>query len=412
MSLNTLLRSVGLGQRRRSMSSSGSSEGSRKRSSSADRYVLPAYNSPDHIHSTVEHANPQAHSSLPRNESRTTLFDSEKDNEITATIDEIGAEDIGTAGGHFSYDPYTRPQTRRTDYSQSQRRRESSEDDGSNDSDGGNTPSHSLEPSTATTKGSLLRPFLANFTIGFADGLTAPFAVTAGLSFLGSSRLVITAGGIELIAGCGSMGVGGYLSGRGERNAAAREAARESAKKERGQSTSPRHSRPGSELEFKPDAPETAVQMSPVASGSSISLGYLVGGIIPLLPYIFVSEVRNGLTWSFGVCVAALFLFGSIKEFVLCVEHFGHDSEEDDDYEDYYNIPFSPGAPGSSGMFYGFVNWTRRARSVPAEEIRNCVWEGLVMAALGSAAAVATVLCVVASQVVFKDKEATGDKSA
>ena len=46
--------------------------------------------------------------------------------------------------------------------------------------------------------------------IGLSDGLTVPFALTAGLSSLGSSRLVVTGGLAELCAGAISMGLGGY----------------------------------------------------------------------------------------------------------------------------------------------------------------------------------------------------------
>ncbi|BGP13248.1 hypothetical protein JCM10213_004982 [Rhodosporidiobolus nylandii] len=54
--------------------------------------------------------------------------------------------------------------------------------------------------------------------VGLADGLTVPFALTAGLSSLGSSRLVYTAGVAELVSGALSMGVGGYLSAQAERD--------------------------------------------------------------------------------------------------------------------------------------------------------------------------------------------------
>ena len=50
------------------------------------------------------------------------------------------------------------------------------------------------------------------------SGLTVPFALTAGLSSLGSSRLVITAGFAELVSGAISMGIGGYLSAQAERD--------------------------------------------------------------------------------------------------------------------------------------------------------------------------------------------------
>lgn len=53
--------------------------------------------------------------------------------------------------------------------------------------------------------------------IGFADGLTVPFALTAGLSSLGSSKLVILGGLAELFAGSISMGLGAYLAAATEK---------------------------------------------------------------------------------------------------------------------------------------------------------------------------------------------------
>lgn len=52
---------------------------------------------------------------------------------------------------------------------------------------------------------------ISDATIGLSDGLTVPFALTAGLSALGDTRLVIYGGLAELIAGGISMGLGGYL---------------------------------------------------------------------------------------------------------------------------------------------------------------------------------------------------------
>src|SRR5438045_2589837 len=46
-----------------------------------------------------------------------------------------------------------------------------------------------------------LAVFLADFTLGFADGLTVPFALTAGLSSLGQTDTVIYAGMAEICAG-------------------------------------------------------------------------------------------------------------------------------------------------------------------------------------------------------------------
>ena len=53
--------------------------------------------------------------------------------------------------------------------------------------------------------------------IGMSDGLTVPFALTAGLSgVLDTNHLVIVSGLSEIAAGCISMGLGGYLAGQSE----------------------------------------------------------------------------------------------------------------------------------------------------------------------------------------------------
>ena len=58
---------------------------------------------------------------------------------------------------------------------------------------------------------------LSDFTIGLSDGLTVPFALTAGLSALGDARVVVFGGLAELVAGAISMGVAGYLGAKGEK---------------------------------------------------------------------------------------------------------------------------------------------------------------------------------------------------
>lgn len=59
--------------------------------------------------------------------------------------------------------------------------------------------------------------FVRDSIIGFADGLTVPFALTAGLSSLGSSKIVILGGLAELFAGSISMGLGAYLAAKTDR---------------------------------------------------------------------------------------------------------------------------------------------------------------------------------------------------
>lgn len=52
--------------------------------------------------------------------------------------------------------------------------------------------------------------------LGMSDGLTVPFALSAGLSALGNTRVVVLGGLAELTAGAISMGLGGYVGAKSE----------------------------------------------------------------------------------------------------------------------------------------------------------------------------------------------------
>ena len=57
---------------------------------------------------------------------------------------------------------------------------------------------------------------ISDAIIGLSDGLTVPFALTAGLSSLGNAKLVVLGGLAELIAGAISMGLGGFIGAKSE----------------------------------------------------------------------------------------------------------------------------------------------------------------------------------------------------
>lgn len=201
--------------------------------------------------------------------------------------------------------------------------------------------------------------FLADFTLGFADGLTVPFALTAGLSSLGQTNTVIYAGMAELCAGCISMGIGGYLAAKGEQRSEMDDDSNLEKDEEMSASSTPLYADRGAQdvadyiapLQLPPDllqavmahiesSPDIAarvrdiarsesasepVRTSPVISGLSITLGYLLGGLLPLAPYFFVTNVSQGLRWSFGICLVALFVFGFTKEYILHVSSARHE---------------------------------------------------------------------------------------
>ena len=57
---------------------------------------------------------------------------------------------------------------------------------------------------------------ISDAIIGLSDGLTVPFALTAGLSSLDDTRIVVLGGLAELIAGAISMGLGGFIGAKSE----------------------------------------------------------------------------------------------------------------------------------------------------------------------------------------------------
>ena len=83
--------------------------------------------------------------------------------------------------------------------------------------------SHDLEAQSgqnqSTAKSKKLRfneRIISDATLGLSDGMTVPFALTAGLSSFGDARLVYLGGLAELFAGAVSMGLGGYMAAKGE----------------------------------------------------------------------------------------------------------------------------------------------------------------------------------------------------
>jgi predicted membrane protein (TIGR00267 family) len=176
--------------------------------------------------------------------------------------------------------------------------------------------------------------------IGMSDGLTVPFALTAGLSgVLNTNHLIIVSGLSEIAAGCISMGLGGYLAGQSEVEHYNSELKKEYSEIE---------TTPNLELKEVEDifidmgvdetlSKQVAFQVSKdkdrwadlmmkleleiekpaknraAKSASTIALSYLVGGFIPLFPYIIFRDSKTGFNISCIVTIMALVIFGYFK---------------------------------------------------------------------------------------------------
>ncbi|XP_072980098.1 vacuolar iron transporter 2 [Typha angustifolia] len=176
--------------------------------------------------------------------------------------------------------------------------------------------------------------------MGVSDGLTVPFALAAGLSGAKApSSLILTAGLAEVAAGAISMGLGGYLAAKSEADHYMRELKREQEEiinvpdteaaeiaeilsqyglepHEYAPVVNSLRRNPQAWLEFmmkfelgleKPE-PRRALE-----SALTIAIAYVVGGLVPLLPYVFVRKAQKAMFTSIGVTIAALLFFGYVK---------------------------------------------------------------------------------------------------
>ena len=176
--------------------------------------------------------------------------------------------------------------------------------------------------------------------IGLSDGLTVPFALAAGLAgAVGATRLVVLAGLAEIAAGSIAMGLGGYLASRGDSEHYASERRREEMEVverprdeeeeiyeifsaygvSREAATPVLHSLQANppayvdfmmrfELGLEEPAPGRAL-----GSAITIASSYIVGGAVPLAPYLLSHVMADALRISIIITLIALLIFGGLK---------------------------------------------------------------------------------------------------
>jgi len=176
--------------------------------------------------------------------------------------------------------------------------------------------------------------------IGLSDGLTVPFALAAGLTgAVDSTAVVVTAGLAEIVAGSIAMGLGGYLAGKSDVEHYASEREREELEIQQkpeiealeieellqrygvtAEQSAPvveaLRRRPEAWRDFMLRFELGLVQPDPrraVTSGAVIAAAYIVGGLIPLCPYMLRSSAQGALPWSIAVTGTALAVFGWIR---------------------------------------------------------------------------------------------------
>ena len=176
--------------------------------------------------------------------------------------------------------------------------------------------------------------------IGMADGLTVPFALAAGISAaVASTRVVVTAGLAEIVAGAIAMGLGGYLAARSDQEHFASEERREyleverAPERERGELREifTEYGLKDAELDsvvaalsadkkrwvdfmmrFELGLEKPDPKRAPV-SAATIASAYFIGGLIPLAPYMIENDIKRALLYSAIFTGLALVIFGAAK---------------------------------------------------------------------------------------------------
>jgi vacuolar iron transporter family protein len=192
-----------------------------------------------------------------------------------------------------------------------------------------------------------------DIVIGMADGLTVPFALAAGLTTAAAAiakgtGIIVTAGFAEIAGGSIAMGLGGYLAAMTDMEHYASELDREYretvelpqveieevAKVFRDYGLTETQMEPivtaitsdqkkwvdfmmRFELGLEPPDPARASR-----SAATIAASYIVGGLVPLAPYIFMRDIVPALWVSVSVTLFALFFFGAIKGYYTGVKPY------------------------------------------------------------------------------------------
>ncbi|HWR33733.1 MAG TPA: VIT1/CCC1 transporter family protein [Chitinophagaceae bacterium] len=181
---------------------------------------------------------------------------------------------------------------------------------------------------------------LRDIVIGMSDGLTVPFALAAGLSgAVDSTEVIVIAGIAEVAAGSIAMGLGGYLAGKTEQDHYNSEEKREyyevdNLRHREIEETKEFFANIGLSKELQDKATEEISKDKKQwvdfmmkyelglekpdpkrarKSALNIGLSYVVGGMVPLSPYFFVSSPLDGLKISAIVTLICLFVFGFFK---------------------------------------------------------------------------------------------------
>lgn len=125
--------------------------------------------------------------------------------------------------------------------------------------------------------------FLREIVFGANDGVVTAIGFLVGIAgTVGQQSIIVLAGSLTIIAGAASMALGNYLGVK-------------------------------SQNEYNRANNEKWQENNPVVAGSVMGISYLIAGIPPLIPFIFVTPTPRALIMSIILAVLVMALIGFIR---------------------------------------------------------------------------------------------------
>lgn len=180
------------------------------------------------------------------------------------------------------------------------------------------------------------KPF-TDIVIGISDGLIIPFAIFTGLSVIVSDKeVIVLAGAVVIVAGAIILGLGGYFAAKGRLEGFAQKTAEEEEILKRDELD--KTLLLFKQLDLGKDMQDQAAEVIENDSNEwkaylkehladleindssqllktavIIGLSYAIGGLIPLLPYLYFKRIPDAFTWSCIITLLTLVVVGFVK---------------------------------------------------------------------------------------------------
>ncbi|RYZ26074.1 MAG: hypothetical protein EOP49_43850, partial [Sphingobacteriales bacterium] len=181
----------------------------------------------------------------------------------------------------------------------------------------------------------------ADLITGMSDGLIIPFAIVTGMSSIHAERdTVLVTGIVAILIGAIAMGRGGYRAGLAAMSPRSKEGDSLPPADDEVQKTKAFLSNLGlneemqdkavadihkdreewNEFIVKHDLRDSSyTPQQATRSGLTIALGYLIGGLIPVMPYFFLNSTHNALKIAAPLTIFFLGLLGFLKNKMLAL---------------------------------------------------------------------------------------------